>query len=121
MSTWPEPPNYYDAPTKSHKVILQTAGYPVIFPEPNISQVVGNMRVGHWTFVAGMSALGYGLGYWKGSVTHWQKPASTFGAIFLGQFGMLHMMQDEAYRLMGYKENNTELARNMPTFAQADA
>lgn len=31
-----------------------------------------------------------------GSVTHWQKPASTFGAIFLGQFGMLHMMQDEA-------------------------
>ena len=31
-----------------------------------------------------------------GSVVHWQKPASMFGTVFMGQFGMLHMMQDSA-------------------------
>ncbi|KAG1673561.1 hypothetical protein FOA52_003861 [Chlamydomonas sp. UWO 241] len=72
------------------------------------------MRWGHWYFVGGMVTAGYALGYWKGSTTHWQKPASRFGAIFMGQFGLLHMMQDSAYRLMGYKENAFEQTRNLP-------
>ena len=40
MSTpWPEPPNYYDTPSKGYKVMLQTPGFPVIYPEPSVSQV----------------------------------------------------------------------------------
>ncbi len=39
MSTWPTPPDYYDTPSKSHKVILQTPLYPVINSEPSVSQV----------------------------------------------------------------------------------
>uniref|UniRef100_A0A7R9V4R5 NADH-ubiquinone oxidoreductase 21kDa subunit N-terminal domain-containing protein n=1 Tax=Chlamydomonas euryale TaxID=1486919 RepID=A0A7R9V4R5_9CHLO len=111
---WPDPPNYYDAPNRSHKVILQTPQYPVIFPEPTVSQVVDNMRWGHWYFAGGMALAGYGLGYWKGSSIHWQRPASRFGFVFMGQFGLLHMMQDSAYRLMGYKENEYEQKRNIP-------
>ena len=75
---------------------------------------VTNMRPSHWGFVAGMAAVGYTLGYWKGSGIHWQKPASIFGTVFMGQFGLLHMMQDSAYRLMGFKENAKEVAANMP-------
>lgn len=36
---WPEPPNYYDTPTKGYKVMLQTPGFPVIYQEPSVSQV----------------------------------------------------------------------------------
>jgi hypothetical protein len=40
MSTpWPEPPNYYDTPSKGYKVMLQKPGYPVIYPDPSVSQV----------------------------------------------------------------------------------
>ena len=34
-----------------------------------------------------------------GSGIHWQKPASYFGAVFMGQFGLCSMMQDEACEL----------------------
>ncbi|GAX75283.1 hypothetical protein CEUSTIGMA_g2728.t1 [Chlamydomonas eustigma] len=111
---WPDPPNYYETPSKSYKVMLQQPGFPVIYPEPTITQVVSNFRPSHWGFVAGMAGLGYVLGYWKGSVIHWQKPASMFGTLFMGQFGVMHMMQDSAYRLMGFKENSIEVRSNMP-------
>ena len=35
-------------------------------------------------------------------------------AVFMGQFGLLLMVQDSAYRLMGFKENAREVAANMP-------
>ena len=89
---WPAPPDYYDTPSKGYKVILQTPGFPVIYPEPSVSQVceyhmhvmmhssvlkskacvaVSNMRPGHWSFVAGMAGTGYVLGYWKGAYGRW--------------------------------------------------
>lgn len=37
-STWPEPPNYYEAPKHGFKVVLETPNYPVINPEPNITE-----------------------------------------------------------------------------------
>eukprot|EP00798_Chlamydomonas_sp_ICE-L_P019856 gene19856-26550_t len=113
--TWPLPPNYYDVPTVGFKVILEKPTYPVINPEPGIPQVIGNMRMYHWSWVAGMATLGSALGYWKGSGIHWQKPASYFGAAFFGKSAFLWGMGDCAYRLMGYRENGREVASNLPT------
>ena len=139
---WPEPPDYYDTPSKSYKVMLQTPGFPVIYPEPSVSQVgehismssgillrlflnqpplgcsfqheAGSLVIRRWD---GRSRLCSGLlegcvenahmdiGHHAskscrhnrtGSGVHWQKPASIFGTLFMGQFGLLHMMQDSA-------------------------
>mmetsp|Transcript_13724 Transcript_13724/g.29499 ORF Transcript_13724/g.29499 Transcript_13724/m.29499 type:complete len:122 (+) Transcript_13724:90-455(+) len=119
--TWPEPPNYYEHPKAPFKVILQQPDYPVVFAEPSVSQVVSNMRATHWSWVAGMAALGYGLGYWKGHGIHWQKPASYFGAAFFGKSALLWGMGDTAYRLMGYRENGVEVTKNLPGLLQKEA
>jgi hypothetical protein len=37
--TWPEPPQYYEVPKVGYKVILQQPNFPVIYPDPNISEV----------------------------------------------------------------------------------
>lgn len=37
--TWPNPPNYYEQPNQGYKVILQQPTYPIIYPEPTVSQV----------------------------------------------------------------------------------
>lgn len=111
---WPEPPQYYEAPKVGYKVILQQPQFPVIYPDPTISQVVSNMRPGAWGAAAGMAFTGATLGYWKGSATHWQKPGMWFGLALLGKTGLAWGVIDSAYRLMGYKENSVEVARNMP-------
>lgn len=36
-SAWPEPPNYYDAPKHGFKVTLENPTYPIINPDPNIT------------------------------------------------------------------------------------
>mmetsp|Transcript_12456 Transcript_12456/g.30607 ORF Transcript_12456/g.30607 Transcript_12456/m.30607 type:complete len:122 (+) Transcript_12456:44-409(+) len=119
--TWPEVPNYYEAPKQGYKVILQQPQYPVVFPEPSVTQVVTNMRPSSLALAAGMAAFGGAAGYWKGSSIHWQRPAMYFGAALLGKTGLLWGMCDSAYRLMGYKENSVEVDRNMPGLLKREA
>ncbi len=35
--TWPEPPNYYEAPKHGFKVTLENPTFPIINPDPNIT------------------------------------------------------------------------------------
>ncbi len=35
--TWPEPPNYYEAPKHGFKVTLENPTFPIINPDPSIS------------------------------------------------------------------------------------
>ncbi len=149
-TAWPEPPDYYDAPSKGYKVMLQQPGFPVIYQEPSVTQVGESHRGGlrfvrrWWTrlgspvvlserplcsvqYAARVLGLRRGNGWARlrarilerraaqafehgvratmqlvhacvlaGSAIHWQKPASIFGSLFMGQFGMMHMMQDSA-------------------------
>ncbi|GIL62312.1 hypothetical protein Vafri_16592 [Volvox africanus] len=118
---WPEPPNYYEAPKHGFKVTLETPQYPIINPEPSISDALTNMRSENWSAVAGLAAFGYVAGYFFGSKVHWAKPTALFTSVFLGKTGLLWGMSDSAHRLMGFKENSKEIAGNMPHVMQREA
>mmetsp|Transcript_10708 Transcript_10708/g.18636 ORF Transcript_10708/g.18636 Transcript_10708/m.18636 type:complete len:124 (-) Transcript_10708:421-792(-) len=112
--TWPEPPSYYDPPKVGYKVILQQPAFPIVYPDPNIGQVLGNMRMSSWGLATGMALTGGALGYWKGSQRSWQRPGMFFGMFLLGKTGLAWGLIDSSYRLMGYKENDREVQTNLP-------
>ncbi|PNW81940.1 hypothetical protein CHLRE_06g267200v5 [Chlamydomonas reinhardtii] len=119
--TWPEPPNYYEAPKHGFKVTLENPTFPIINPDPNITDAVTNMRSENWGVVAGLAGLGYVAGYYFGAKVHWAKPTALFTSIFLGKSGLLWGMSDSAHRLMGFKENSKEVAANLPHVMQRES
>ena len=51
--TWPEVPNYYEAPNAAYKVVLQQPTHPVVSPDPTFGQVGASLLAGDCCWLVG--------------------------------------------------------------------
>lgn len=88
---------------------FSTPKYPVVNDDPSVDDCLKSMRFRDWLVAGGITASTWSYGYILGKPA--RAPAAATAAAIGVTFASFWILQDTRARLMGHKENATEVKK----------
>lgn len=83
--------------------------FPIVKADPSVDDVIKSLRTSDYLFISGTVAATWVYGYLLGKPI--RGPSAALCASCGLTFGMLHTMQTVRSRLLGYRENKSEVRK----------